>query len=468
MMRTERRWSVWVAVAALCVGGLLATVTPAAAAPPAPAPPTIAPAPPFPVPPLPPELDPGFYAPPQAVVASKQPGEIIAARRVNLAFYAALPLNMDAWQLSFRSSDSRGAAVPAVTTVMRPRGTTAPHRPLLSFQSAEDSLGQYCRPSYVTQLASVGPLAGAIETNSLFVVPLAALEMGWSVVITDTQGPRQAFGAGPLEGRITLDGIRAAENFSPMRLSRSTPVGMMGYSGGAIATGHAAELHRSYAPDLRIVGAAEGGIPADIGAALRLNTRNIGSGLIFAGAIGAQREYPVLQDLFRRYLTPAGRAYVAAKQNLCQVPSAVVLPFVDIESLFSIPRPFDDPRVRDVLSEISMGHATPDFPMFMTQSNPDYLVPVGPVNALVRKYCTDPQARIEYLRDHFSEHITLDIFGLPLFLKFLADRFDGVPVASGCRTKDAGSVLLAPQLWQTLLPSIAPVVLDLLGKPVGR
>ncbi|MBJ7290507.1 lipase family protein [Williamsia sp.] len=453
-----------VAVAAMTSTGAARA---APAAPPRPV--TVTPALPFPIPPTLPEFDTGFYRPAQAVVDARRPGEIIAARRVNLAYNSILPITIDAWQLSFRSTDTHGRAIPAVTTVMKPRGSSARPRPLLSYQSAEDSLGQYCRPSYVMQQASLGILAGAAETNSLFVVPIAAMEMGWAVAVTDTQGPRQAFGAGPLEGRITLDGIRAAENFAPMRLSgAATKVGMAGYSGGAIATGHAAELHRSYAPELTIVGAAEGGIPADVGAALRMASNNAGSGIIFAGAIGASREYPELADLFRRYLTPFGRGYVAAKENLCQIPTAVVLPFVNLEGMFSIPRPFDDPRARRVIDHIAMGHSVPDMPMFMLHSNPDWLVPVGPVNALVRKYCADPTAQVQYLRDNFSEHISLDLFALPLFLRFLKDRFDGVPAQRGCTTSDAGSVLLAPQLWSTLLPAIAPVILDLLGKPVGR
>ncbi|WP_374710713.1 lipase family protein [Rhodococcus sp. USK10] len=43
----------------------------------------------------------------------------------------------------------------------------------------------------------------------------AALAQGWAVVLPDHQGPNAAYAAGPLAGRITLDGIRAAENFDP-------------------------------------------------------------------------------------------------------------------------------------------------------------------------------------------------------------------------------------------------------------
>ncbi len=38
---------------------------------------------------------------------------------------------------------------------------------------------------------------------------------------------------------------------------------MVGYSGGSIATEFASELAPKYAPELNIVGVAEGGIPVD-------------------------------------------------------------------------------------------------------------------------------------------------------------------------------------------------------------
>ncbi|MDN2497684.1 triacylglycerol lipase [Nocardia nova] len=458
-------------VAALAVATVLTVAAVSTAAPPPDPQPSVPVKPPlpFPVPPLPPELDPQFYHPDRSIVDGKQPGEIIAARQVHLAYLGVLPFTMDAWQLSFRSTDTHGRAIPAVTTVMRPHADSPTPRPLLSYQFAEDSLGQYCRPSYLSQVGSLGPLAGSAETSSLFAVPIAAAQMGWAVVVTDTEGADQAFGAGPLEGRVTLDGIRAAENFAPMGLDGPrTQVGMMGYSGGALATGHAAELHRDYAPELTIAGAAEGGIPADVGAALKMASTNAGAGIVFAGAVGASREYPELADLFDKYLTPLGRAIVAAEQNLCQVPTSLVVPFVDYDSLFTIPHPLDDPRAVAVMNEIKMGHHVPDMPMFMLHANPDWLLPVGPVNDLVATYCADPAARIRYLRDHFSEHLTLDTFAIPLMIKFLADRFAGIPAPEGCATEDAGSVLLAPELWTTLLPQIAPFLLNLFGKPVGR
>ncbi|MGY2061365.1 lipase family protein, partial [Nocardia gipuzkoensis] len=73
--------------------------------------------------PLPPELDPGFYHPPADLVAAAAPGQILRARQVNVANASLIGLNVDAWQLSYRSNDSRDQPVPAVATVLKPRGS---------------------------------------------------------------------------------------------------------------------------------------------------------------------------------------------------------------------------------------------------------------------------------------------------------------------------------------------------------
>lgn len=75
------------------------------------------PALPFPIPPAPPYLDPAFYQPDPARVSAAEPGEILAARQVNLANFWLIPLNVNAWQLSYRSTNTRGEPIAAVATV---------------------------------------------------------------------------------------------------------------------------------------------------------------------------------------------------------------------------------------------------------------------------------------------------------------------------------------------------------------
>lgn len=457
-------------VAAVVATGQIALSVPALAAPaPAPA------APPVVVqqaePPKLPDSDKEFYVPPAEVVASKAPGEIIAARQVDLATLNVVPTNVDAWQLSYRSNNSRGEAIPAVATVIKPRGGTkdGASRPLLSFQMAEDSLGNHCTPSYVMRQGALPwVLTGAATSGAQFLEVQAALAQGWAVVVPDHQGPNSSFAAGPTAGRITLDGIRAAENFAPMGLGgRSTKVGMTGYSGGSIPTGHAAELRKSYAPDLDIVGVAMGGVAADLGALVENANNAAGAGIVLAGVIGVSREDPELAAFVDGHINPLGRGLLDAKDDLCVVWNSALAPFVNIKGLLEGGDPLQDPIVKRALGRTAMGKSVPDMPIYIYQSNPDWLVPVPPVNNLVDTYCKDPSASVTYTRDHFSEHLSMELAAVPSTLLWLRDRFAGVPAQKGCTTKDVGSIALDPKTWPVWAQVVGEEVAGLFGKPIG-
>ncbi|MFI5783267.1 lipase family protein [Nocardia sp. NPDC051570] len=455
--------SVVLAVAAMSAS------TGAATADPVPVP--VQPLLPFPIPPMPPELDPGFYNPPADLVASKQPGEIIAAREVHLAFYSVLPIDIDAWQLSFRSNDHLDHPIAAVTTVMKPRGGPG-DQPwnLLSYQFPIDSGGHYCAPSYLLQQASVpGNYLGQPDIQTEFLFTLTALGAGWAVNMPDFDGPNMAFGSGPLNARITLDSIRAAENFGPLGSSGpGTKTALAGYSGGTIATGNAAELHASYAPELNIVGAAEGGIAADLRAMVHSANGNLGSGLLFAGVFGASREYPELAAYLDQHMGPILRALRPVNTSLCQVFSGLALPFLPYEQMFDIPDPLHGSVPDEVFDAVRMGHSVPDMPMFMYNANPDWIVPVGQVNDLVNTYCREPQAKVVYTRDNFSEHITLLFFGMAQEFIWLKDRFDGVPVGPGCDLRDEGSMLLDPESWPVWLQAAGSLLAAAVQQPIGH
>ncbi|MFI9504302.1 lipase family protein [Nocardia sp. NPDC052566] len=429
--------------------------------------PPVQPVLPFPIPPMPPGFDPAFYRPAPEKFVNLEPGQLIAARQVNIANLSVIPVNIDAWQLSFRSTNTRGEPIPAVATVLKPRGYQA-DRPLFSYQIAEDSTGNYRMPSYQLQLGSIpATLTGSTLVAAQFLEVQAALAQGWAAVVPDHQGPDSAYAAGPLAGRITLDAIRAAENFAPMQLpGTQTRVGLMGYSGGAIATGHAAELKRTYAPELTVVGAAEGGIPADLEAALKLANGNLSSGLIMAGALGVSREYPVLRDFLNRHMNPLGRFMLFAKDQLCASYQSALFPFGNNLGMLDAD-PFNDPGVADVLAKTRMGQQVPEMPMFMFQANMDWLIPVGPVDKVVDYYCQDPNARVQYTRDHFSEHLTLDPIGAPSALLWLRDRFAGAPVAAGCSTTDVGSMMLDPDTWQVWGETVGTTLAAAFQQPIG-
>ncbi len=473
MLNRRSIHAVVVAVSALIVVALaagLASAAPTASTTSNPQP-KVAPALPFPVPPAIPEFDHGFYLPAKAKYENLKPGQLISARRVNLASLSVLPLNVDSWQVSYRSTNTRGEAIPAVATVVKPRGKAkkGPSR-LLSYQVAEDSTAMYCAPSYQMQLASIpGNLTGSADSTYEGLLINSAIAAGWTLVIPDHEGPDSAFGAGPLHGRITLDGIRAAKNFRPLGLTPDVRIGLTGYSGGAIATGHAAELKSSYAPELNVVGAAMGGVPADVGALVDLANNQLASGLVLAGIIGVSREYPELAAFMNKHMNPLGRALIAGKNPLCLTYQTALAPFVNIKGLFNLPGdPLKYPTPRKVLGQLKMGKVTPGFPISIMQSNPDWIAPVGGVNTLVKTYCKAPGARVAYTRDHFSEHGSLAALSFPHAMVWLNDRFNGKPVTKDCTTFDAGSIALNQKMWPAYVNLVGDNLAAVVGMAIGN
>ncbi|MFI5436391.1 lipase family protein [Rhodococcus baikonurensis] len=117
----------------------------------------------------------------------------------------------------------------------------------MSYQHIINALGLGCAPS--TAMYTDDPKLAIREAPGLNV----AIAKGWSVAIPDHLGPSSAYGAAKLGGQITLDGIRAAQQFDSLGLGAS-PVGMAGYSGGGMATAMAAAIAPTYARGTRTRG----------------------------------------------------------------------------------------------------------------------------------------------------------------------------------------------------------------------
>ncbi|WP_334024368.1 lipase family protein [Nocardia terpenica] len=450
---------------------LAVVVCPIATNPAAAQPVPVAPPLPFPVPPAPPYLDHAFYQPDPARVASAQPGDILAARQVNLANAWLIPLNVNAWQLSYRSTNTRGEPIAAVATVIVPhRPASTGQRGLLSFQFAEDSLSQNCAPSYTLQMGSLpNPLNPVIAAE--FVEVQAMLQLGHAVVVPDHQGPNAAFAVGPLGGRITLDGIRAAENFEPAGLpGTATRVALWGYSGGAIPTAHAAELKADYAPELNLVGSATGGLMADIRMAIDYNngTSSFG-GAVLGGLFGVAREYPQVNRFIDRYMNPLGKAIRVIHENQCVVLQFAGFPFVNIKGLFDYPGGdmMRAPELQPVLDELTLGNrGTPKLPLYIYEAPLDEVMPINADDKTYDIYCRDPQAQVFYTRELFSEHAIAAVSGAASAVLWLNNRLNGVPAQPGCHNRDVPSEILDPGAIGTFVNTIGQTLASALGIPI--
>lgn len=415
---------------------------------------------------LPPELD-EFFRPPADVVVAAQPGQVLRARAIAPAFFGLAQLNVDAWQLLYRTTDSAGAPIATVTTVLKPRGV-APEggRKLLSYQIAEDSAAQYCAASYVVQRGSL-----PIDTMNAaeIMIPIAAgIGQGWTVAIPDYQGPRSAYGASLQNAQATLDGIRAVTGFEPAQLSGpATPTALWGYSGGTIPSSFAAEYAQQYAPELNIVGVAAGGIAAaDFPFILRFNNRGMATGLVSTVFAGLANEYPELRKLFQERVDPLGQFLVNSKYVLCHSIGAAIMPFWDYYGSFG-GDPLEHPVARRIIEQNNLGQRTPTMPVLMFQAQLDEVLPIEPVDRLAGKYCAEGAPSVTYVRELLAEHGIGFLTSMPAAFAWLRDRLDGVPAADGCNITSTTTQVTDPVFQEGLLEIVPTAVRALVGEAIG-
>jgi hypothetical protein len=408
------------------------------------------------------EEDP-FYAAP-AGLAKAKPGTVLRSRPVKLAAFSALPQKVAAWQLLYRTTGRDGSPQAMVTTVVLPKGP-AKRRPLLSYQVAQDSSTARCAPSKVMREGS--GLEGLINQAELLLIDAAAAK-GWAVSIPDYEGPNGEFGAARQPGYAALDGVRAAESFRPLGLDTRTPVGLWGYSGGSLATGWAAEMQPSYAPELNVRGIATGGFVTDLRAALLKINGGFAAGLIPSALPGIMRAFPKTGAVVNGVLNERGRQILAKAADQCVTVNVLSNPFLNVNDLTSRPLPqiLADSRVTADLKEAGLGRRTPTAPMYVYHAINDELIPVAGADATVKGYCARG-ASVTYERDMLSEHGSLAVTGAPAALHWLQGRLEGTSAARGCKRSNVVSTLATPEALQQFGALILADLRALAGQPIG-
>jgi hypothetical protein len=347
------------------------------------------------------------------------PGTIVSSQTVTISA-VGLPVPVRAWQLHYASTDAKGMPETGVATVLVPL-TPYVHgkRPLLSYQTAEDSLAANCAPSATLR-------AGTEKELALIGLGLAK---GWAVVVSDYEGPQSEYGAGYQAGHFVLDAIRATLHFQPARIAAGTPIGLWGYSGGGLASAWAAELQPSYAPELKLAGVAEGGVPPDLAAVAKNIDGGAFAGIYFAVAVGLSRAYPEM-DL-NSILNDKGKKMVAAIGTKCITDIAAIGAFHRISEYTTVPDPLALPQMKKIIATNHLGQQRPAGPIFDFHAIFDELIPIAGDDALAAQYCAEG-VMVQHYRDPASEHASLAVTGAPLAVAYLADRFAGKPAPSNC------------------------------------
>ena len=395
--------------------------------------------------PIPPSEDVWYQPTPD--FESAEPGAILKQREVPypIAAFNKVPINIQsAHHVMFRSADNFGNPAVAVTTILVPHDVD--YEKVLSYQVAEDAATPNCAPSYALQKDHQD--TGTSTTQAEFLLMIAALSHGWVVNVPDHEGFEGAFLANNRAGYHTLDSIRAVlSSGSFTNVSSDAKVAMWGYSGGSLASGFAAELQPSYAPELNIVGAALGGTVPTIFPVIDLANKSPNAGLIVGGIVGLSHEYEQVRRVLDEELVPEKRDYFMQATEQCFSDNSEDFKNHDIYSYFKDPDIIYDEELQRIMTENSMGHHTPKIPLLVYKADKDEISAKEDTAQLVKKYC-DAGSIVHYHRDGTANHGALAIIGAPDALIWLKDRLEGEENQTECTEHWEWVSILDPEaLW---------------------
>ncbi|MFE9407134.1 lipase family protein [Streptomyces sp. NPDC006530] len=390
-------------------------------------------------------------------LSSFAPGTVLKTRTLPYHL-AGIPTPVKAVQLLFRTTDAQGRPSVGVTSVVRSPGGDGSKA--VSYQSAYDSLNPADGPSRA--IAGNVSLGGLLPTaESLVLVPF--LLQGYDVVVPDTEGQSADFAAGPEYGTTTLDSIRAVGRSPETGMSANTRFGLIGYSGGAIATQWAATLAPSYAPDVNrnLVGFTEGGLLVDPAHNLKyVDGSVVWAGVIPMALIGTSRSFGI--DL-KPYMNSYGLEVYKKLENGSIVNALAQYPGLTWKKLAKpeYADPNSVPEFIAAVNKLNLGSAaTPTVPGFIAQGNGgvlegtfsnvpgigtgDGVMVAGDVRSLARQYCATGNTSIKYQQYALLSHVGAIVPWAPAALSWLNDRFAGKTAPSDCGRIPAGNSL-APE-----------------------
>ena len=392
-------------------------------------------------------------------LASHKPGTILKSRTVPF-HVTGIPTPVKVVQLLYRSNDAQGDPIASATSIVKPPGGADGKR-AVAYQSFYDSLNPADNPSRIfAGDLTFGGLIANVET--VFIAPLLA--KGYPVIVADTEGPDADFAAGPEYGKVTLDSIRAARQSEDTAVDTSTDIGLIGYSGGAIASNWAATLAPKYAPDVNesIVGVAEGGVLVAPAHNLEYISGTPGwAGVAGMAVVGLGRAYDIDFD---KYLNARGREVMAKLEKASIANVLFQYPGLTWEQMVKpqYADPNSVPEYVRVVNKVNLGsRSTPTVPMFIGQGangilegtpgnkpgigRGDGVMIAGDVRTLARQYCSDG-TDVKYKQYNLLSHIPAALAWAPTALHWLDARFEGKAAPSDCGSIPAGNPLTPEKL----------------------
>ncbi|KAK6465389.1 secretory lipase-domain-containing protein [Scheffersomyces coipomensis] len=424
---------------------------------------------------LTPSNDP-FYTPPRGY-ENAAVGAILNSRATPQSVksvYASVNAK-NSWQLLVRSEDSFGNPNAVVTTVIEPQN--ADPSKLLSYHFFQNSGDFDCSTSYGLQVNSA--LMPVLQTQYEMFFLEAALQQGWYVVAPDYEGPKAAFTAGRQAGKAVLNSIRASlQSNSVTGINANAKIALWGYSGGSIASGWAAALQPSYAPELstNLIGAAIGGFVTNITATAVAVDGSPFTGLIPLALNGLSNEYSDISSIVQSQMSSSNYQSFSQANQFGMIPGA--LNYIG-KTFFSGNKFFNDglaffqnPTISSIFQEntlaISSSTEVPQIPLFIYHGVNDAVAPLASAQRAYNNWCSWGSPSIELALDSTNGHVTEIFNGAPAAISWLNARFQGEAAVKGCTSTTRVTNLEYPGATTSMIFYFQSAFASLIDLPLGQ
>jgi Secretory lipase len=394
-----------------------------------------------------------FYTPPSPAPTGSA-GGLVWYRPATINLNVTLPA-IKAWTVLYQSTDQHGKPDWVTGTVIAPtaKWSGKGERPVVTYAEGTQGLAQSCAPS-LQMAAGTEYDGGAI---------IESLKKGYAVTVTDyqgyTSGAIPTYIAGKAEGQAVLDAVRAGRQVPGSGIGAGAPVVVWGYSQGGQAAGWAGELQSGYAPDVKIVGVAAGGVPADLQAVSAFGSGSVAAAFSLNSLIGLNAAYPEEFNL-ASFTNTAGIEAAGKLLTECAIQSLAEFRDVNFASYTTGGKTFEQieaehPAVQNIINEQKLGTKSVPVPVYHYHGLEDEFVPVTQDVALHQAWCSLG------VKDDFAlypgDHLLTDPTAIPTVIKWVEERFAGKRAPSTCGQHAAGATLpasarLTPETGDLVIP----------------
>lgn len=368
---------------------------------------------------LPRALDPSFYVPPSPLPDGK-PGDLLRSQELQPTAAGRV------FALLYRSTAADGSptAVSAAAFVPAAAPSAAAPREVLAWAHGTTGLGDACSES--------GALISGSAPELAFVNIITGSDR--VVVATDyeglgTPGPHPYL-VNQVAGRNVLDSIRAIVQLPASGVTSASSAVVWGHSQGGGAAAFTAELQPTYAPDVKLVGAAVGAPAADFGVFANAAAPGAGTdfGFVVMALAGFGAAYPDVK--LDTLLTPEGQQVARDIGDQCSDAILNRLNATKATDLLT-PAVTTDPALAARLKENSAGYQKTPVPILLYHGDDDLVVPPVASTNIRGRYCAEG-VNAELKTYPGTDHVSVLLPAFVDITTWLDARLAGTPAPNAC------------------------------------